>query len=90
MLSENATIAIPAAGITSAAISFGDTSGTAGVGRPDGTEPTTTIPLDSSDNAATAAAAATTAISGPGTRGAHRSSAKRNARTAPANSMVGQ
>jgi len=89
MLSENATIAIPAAGITSAANSFGDTSGTAGVGRPDGTEPTTTIPLDSSDNA-TAAAAATTAISGPGTRGAHRSSAKRNARTAPANSMVGQ
>ena len=51
------------------------------VGSPDGTWPTTTMPTASNDKTATNAVATSTAISGPGTRGAHCASSSNSART---------
>ena len=50
----------------------GDTSGSVGVGRPDGTGPSTLTPTRSSPNWATATVARVRAISAPGSRGATR------------------
>ena len=90
MLSENATIAMPHAGITSDARSCIEMSGIPGFGNPLGICPTTAIPLESNENSHTAAVAARTAISGPGVRGNHRSIASSATRTAADSAIVGQ
>lgn len=68
-LSENATIAMPTAGINNPTSSDAVTAGMLTFGRPAGIPPTTRIPLASSENHDTTAVAARTAISGPGNRG---------------------
>ena len=89
-LSEKATIAMPAAGITSADRSAKPIPGSPGVGSPLGISPITRIPLRSSENTATTAVASRIAIRGPGSRGASRASASSTTSTAADNAIVGQ